>query len=142
MKENVRDQLQMRLRRAAVAVFAIGAVATGTVHAGPLYIAQNQGACLAAFDVTDPVHIKGEGSVHLGFTVTSPTIDAPPALYFGAIDTVLSYELNRLFDVKQVRAQMTRSDTGSTFMLTDNGSYVIRRPAVEWIHQLMVIPPN
>jgi hypothetical protein len=183
MKENVRDQLQMRLRRAAVAVFAIGAVAAGTVHAGPSntvvvvpptdlpalarptgeamlfhetfdgrilpYIEQNQGARLATFDVTDPVHIKGEGSVHFdasgsfdfvsplvnqaelvrlpgpisdagtnAFTVTSPTIDAPPALYFGAIDTVLSYELNRLFDVKQVRAQMTRSDTGSTFKLT------------------------
>ena len=184
MKENVRDHLQMRLRRAAVAVFAIGTAAAGTVHAGPLYIEQNQGARLATFDVIDPVHIKGEGSVHLdapesfdfvsprgnqaelvrfrqgqedtvltlphpisdagtnAFTVTSPTMNAPPALYFGAIDTVLSYELNRLFDVKQVRAQMTRSDTGSTFMLTENGSYVIRRPAVEWIHQLMVIPPN
>jgi hypothetical protein len=35
MKEHVMDQLQMRLRRAAVAVFAIGAVAAGTVHAGP-----------------------------------------------------------------------------------------------------------
>jgi hypothetical protein len=230
----VRDQLQMRLRRAAVAVFAIGTVAAGTVHAGPSntvvvvpptdlpalarptgeamlfhetidgrilpYIERNQGARLATFDVTDPVHLKGEGSVHLdasgsfdfvsplvnqaelvrfrqgqedavldlprvrapklmtvqgltlpgpisdagtnAFTVTSPTIDAPPALYFGPIDTVLSYELNRLFDVKQVRAQMTRSDTGSTFMLTENGSYVIRRPAVEWIHQLMVIPHN
>ena len=35
MKEKVRDQIQMRLRRAAVAVFAIGAVAVGTVHASP-----------------------------------------------------------------------------------------------------------
>jgi hypothetical protein len=51
-------------------------------------------------------------------------MNAPPALDFGAIDTVLSYELNRMFDVKQVRAQ---SDTGTTIMLTENGSYVIRR---------------
>src|ERR1700733_285380 len=31
-----------------------------------LYIEQNQGARLAIFDVTDPVHIKGKGSVQLG----------------------------------------------------------------------------
>jgi hypothetical protein len=225
MKEKVRDQIQMRLRRAAVAVFAIGAVAVGTVCASPSstvvaaprtdlpalapqsgeamflhetidgrvfhYLEQNQGARLATFDVTDPVHIKGEGSVHLdasgsfnfdsllgnqaelvrfrqgqqdtaldlprvgapklstvqglvlpgpiadaennALTVTSPTMNAPPALDFGAIDTVLSYELTRMFDVKQVRAQMMRSDAGTTFMLGENGLYIIRRPAVEWI---------
>jgi hypothetical protein len=234
MKQNVKDQLKTRLRRAAVALFAIGAVAAGAVHADPsntvvvvppthlpalarqageamllhetidgrilLYIEQNQGTRLATFDVTDPLHIKGEGSVHLdasgpfdfvspvgnqaelvrfregkedavldlprlgdpklmtirgetlpgrisgasstAFRVASATMDAPPALEIGAIGTVLSYELNRIFDVKQVRAQMTRSDTGTTFMLTENGLYVIRRPAVEWIHQLMEIPPN
>jgi hypothetical protein len=234
MKENVRDQLQMRLRRAAVTAFAIGALATGTVHASPpnpvvvvpptdlpalarqtgeamllhetidgrisLYTEQNQRARLATFDVTDPVHIKSGGSVRLeasapfdfvsplgnqaelvrfrrdqedavldlprvrapklmtvqgltlpgsisdagnyAFTVTRPTMDAPPARDFGAIDPLLSYELSRMFDVKQVRAQMTRSDTGATFMLRENGLYVIRRPAVEWAHQLMVIHPN
>jgi hypothetical protein len=30
-----------------------------------LYIEQNQGARMAAFDVTDPAHIKGQGSVQL-----------------------------------------------------------------------------
>jgi hypothetical protein len=215
MKENVMDQLQMRLRRAAVAVFAIGAVAAGTVHASPSStvvvvpptdlsaLARPTGEAMLLHETIDgrvPVHIKGDGSIRLdasgsfdfvsplgnqtelvrfrqgqedavfdlprvraptlmtvqgltlpgpisdagnnAFTVTSPTMDAPPALDFGAIDTVLSYELNRMFDVKQVRAQMTRSDTGATFMLTENGLYAIRRPAVEWIHQLMVIPPN
>jgi hypothetical protein len=234
MKENVREQLEVRFRRAAVALVAIAAVAAGTVHASPpnpvvvvpptdlpamarqtgdamllhetvdgrimLYIEQNQGARLATFDVTDPLHIRGEGSVHLDasgpfdfvspvgnraelirfrqgqedavlnlprvgapklmaipgltlprpisvagnnpFTVTRPTMDAPPAQDFGPIDTVLSYELNRMFDVKQVRAQMTRTDTGTTFMLTEDGLYVTRRPAVEWIHQLIEIPPN
>jgi hypothetical protein len=119
MKENVRDQLRMHLRRAAAAVLAIGAVAAGTVHADP-----SNTAC----------------------GVAGPTMDAPPVRDFGPIDTVLSYELayelDRLFDVKQVRAQMTRSDTGTTFMLTENGLYQIRRPAVGWIHQLMEIPPN
>jgi hypothetical protein len=222
MKENVREQLEVGLRRAGVALVAIAAVAAGTVHAGPpmdlpalarqsgdamllhetidgrimRYIEQNQGGRLATFDVTDPLHIKGEGSVHLdasgpfdfvspvgnqaelvrfrqgqedaaldlprvgapkliaaqrltlpgpmtdALTVTHPTMDAWPALDFGAIDPVFTYELNRMFDVKQVRAQMTRTDTGTTFMLTEDGSYVIRRPAVEWIHQLTEIPPN
>lgn len=153
-----------------------------------LYIEQNQGARLATFDVTDSLHIKGEGSVHLnasgpfdsvspvgnqaelvrfrqspedalldlprvgapklmaaqGLTlpfpmtdaliVTHPTMDASPALDFGAIDPVFTYELSRMFDIKQVRAQMTRADTGTTFMLREGGLYVIRRPAVEWIH--------
>ena len=89
MKANARDKLQVRLRQAAVAVFAIGASAMGTVHAGPSRT-----------------------------VVTSPTISMPPTLDFGPIDTVLSYELDRMFDVKQVRAQMTRSDAG---MLTENG---------------------
>jgi hypothetical protein len=233
MVQSVRNHLQKRFRGAAVAIFAIGAVAAGTVHASPpnpvvvvpptdlpalarqtgeamllhetiddripLYIEQHQRARLATFDVTDPVHIKSGGSVHLeasapfdfvsplgnqaelvrfrqdeedavldlprvrapmlmtvqeltlpgpisdagnyAFTVTRPTMDAPPARDFGAIDPLLSYELSRMFDVKQVRAQMTRTDTG-TFMLTEDGLYVTRRPAVEWIHQLMDIPPN
>ena len=92
MKENVRDQLRMRLRRAAVAAFAIGASVVATVHAGPSRT-----------------------------VVTSPAISTPPTLDFWAIDTVLSYELDRMFDVKQVRAQMTRSGTGITFMLKENG---------------------
>ena len=92
MKENVRDQLQMRLRRAAVAIFAIGASAAGTAHAGPSRT-----------------------------VFTSPTSSTPPTLDFWAIDTVLSYELDRMFDVKQVRAQITRSDAGTAFMLTGNG---------------------
>ena len=92
MKENVRDQLQMRLRRAAVAVFAIGASAVGTVHTGPSRT-----------------------------VFTSPTSSTPPTLDFWAIDTILSYELDRMFDVKQVHAQMTRSDAGTTYMLTEDG---------------------
>jgi hypothetical protein len=230
MKKNAKERLAVRLRRAAVALVAIVAVAAGTVHASPpnpvvvvspadipalarqtgdatllhetadgrilLYIEQNQGARLATVDVTDPLHDKGEGSVYLdssapfdfvspvenqaelvqfrqgqedavldlpragvaklmtaqglplpgpmtdALTVTHPMMDAAPAVNFGPIDTVLSYELNRMFDVKQVRAQMTRTDTGTTFMLTEDGLCVIRRPVVEWLHQLMETPPN
>ncbi|MHB8816994.1 MAG: hypothetical protein ACYDAE_27535 [Steroidobacteraceae bacterium] len=75
------------------------------------------------------------------FTVAGQD-DAPRARDYPVIDTLTAYELGRIFDVKQVRAQLTRSDTGTTFMLTDSGRYVIRRPAVEAIHQMTVIPPN
>ena len=93
MKLNVKDQLQMRLRRTVVASFAIGAMAAGTVHASP----------------PSPVVVPTTDLPALAdaLTVTHPTMDAASALNFGAIDTVLSYELNRMFDVKQLRAQMT-----------------------------------
>jgi hypothetical protein len=163
-----------------------------------LYIEQNQGARLAAFDVTDPVHIKGKGSVRLdasgpfdfvsplgdhaervryrqshdeavldlpmikdphlktvlgltiqdpittlgkdGFTVSGQAKAGPRD--YQLLDTAYSGEINRVFDIKQAREEVTKTDTGTTFMLTENGLYVIRRPAVEWNHQLMVIAPN
>jgi hypothetical protein len=39
-----------------------------------------------------------------------------------------SEQLNRLFDVKQVSAQKTNAATGTTFLLSESGLYVIRRP--------------
>lgn len=36
-----------------------------------------------------------------------------------------------MVDVKQVREEISKSDTGTTFLLTDGGLYLIRRPAVE-----------
>ncbi len=110
MKENLKEQLEVSLRRVAMALVAIAAVAAGTVHAGPpssvivgpptdlaastwqggdatllhetndariiLFIEQNPGAQLAIFDLTEPHHIKGEGSISLGasgsFDLVSP----------------------------------------------------------------------
>jgi hypothetical protein len=46
-----------------------------------------------------------------------------------------SRRTHRLFDVKQVRAEIANQDTGTTFLLTDNGLYLIRRPAVEMAFQ-------
>jgi len=199
MKENVRERLEVGLRRAAVTLVAIAAMAAGTVHAsppGPVVAAQPtdlpalarqtgdtmllhetfdgrimpdieqyRSARLATFDLTDPLHIKGESSVYLdasgpsyfedavsgltlpfpttdALTVTQLTMDASHALDFGVMDPVITYELSRMFDVKQVRAQMTRTDTGASFISTKGGLHVIRPPAVDWIHQSMEIPPN
>jgi hypothetical protein len=61
---------------------------------------------------------------------------------YQVIDAVYSDVINRTFDVKQVREKVTKTDTGTTFMLTENGLYEIRRPDVEWSHQMMMIPPN
>jgi hypothetical protein len=41
-----------------------------------------------------------------------------------------------------VRAQATKADTGTTFLLGENGLSVIRRPVLESIHQLIMIAPN
>ena len=155
-----------------------------------LYIEHNQGAELAILDVTDPGHVKGEGSVQLkaagpfdivstlgsraelvrfrqgqgdavldlhqdqapalkpvpgltlqgsamplgddGFTVNSQAdAAAQPTRDYQVVETANSQELNRVVDVKQVREEISKSDTGTTFLLTDGGLYLIRRPAVE-----------
>jgi hypothetical protein len=75
-----------------------------------------------------------------GFAISGEATAAPRD--HQEMDTVYSDEMNRTFDAKQVRDEVTKSDTGTTFMLTEYGLYVIRRPAVEWTHQMMVIPPN
>jgi len=52
----------------------------------------------------------------------------------------IARELRELLNL--VREEVTKTDTGTTFMHAENGLNVIRRPTVEWTHQMMVIPPN
>jgi hypothetical protein len=73
-------------------------------------------------------------------TVTSPASERDRDYQF--IETINSWDQNRAFEVKQVRAEMTNAATGTTFLLTENGLYLVRRPDVEWTHQLMAITPN
>ena len=164
-----------------------------------LYVEQNEGTRLAMFDVTDPGHIKGAGSVQLdasgpfdfispvgdqselvrfrqgnenavldfgkktpslravqgltltgavtrlgndGFTVSGHTPGMQKAFDYQLVDTENSRELNHVFEVPQVREELTKVDTGTTFLLTGQGLYVIRRPAVETVHQVLAISPN
>jgi hypothetical protein len=155
-----------------------------------LYVEQEQGARLAIFDVTDPAHIKGNGSVQLsaagpfdfvsplgskqeliqfrqgnedavldlhnaekpnlqavqgvtlrgpitllgndGFIVAREDTKAPPARDYQVVDTAVAQKLNSVFDVKQVREEVSRADTGTTFLLAENGLYIVRQPAAEW----------
>ncbi len=164
-----------------------------------LYVEQNEGTRLAIFDVTDPGHIKGAGSVQLdasgpfdfvspvgnqlelvrfrqsdenalldlrkkspslkavqGLTLTGPVTrlggdgfivsgHAPgmqKILDYQLVETENSRELNQVFDVSQVREELTKVDTGTTFLLTEKGLYVIRRPAIETVHQVLAISSN
>ena len=70
-----------------------------------------------------------------GFTVTSPT-EATPAPSDSSVDTSVIDMANlpdrvRVFDVKRVREEITNEETGTTFMLADDGLYLVRRPSVE-----------
>ena len=160
-----------------------------------LYIEQNHGAQLAIFDVTDPAHVKGEGSAQIdapgpfdfvstlgdraeivrfrqgqgsavldlhkvrvptltklegltlqgattalgddGFIVSSGAdSNARSARDFQVVDTASLGDLNHVVDVKEVRDELTKHNTGTTFLLTQNGLYVVRRPAVERENEL------
>jgi hypothetical protein len=67
-----------------------------------------------------------------GFMVSTPLVaDTQPTRDYQVVDTANSRELDRVFNVKQVRQEIANKDTGTTFLLADSGLYLIRRPAVE-----------
>src|SRR5271168_3741722 len=121
-----------------------------------LYVEQNQGAQLAIFDVTDPSRIKGEGSVQLDaagpFDFVSPLGNQAELVRYrqGDKDAVLNLHKEKTPVLEPVPEQITRpgsdglavntqtaltkADTGTTFLLTEKGLYVLRRPAVETVH--------
>jgi hypothetical protein len=156
-----------------------------------LYIEQNRGARLAIFDVTDPAHVKQEGSAQVDapdafdfvsslgdsaelvrfrngqgeavlnlHKVKIPTLntiqgldfqgsaerlgddglvvaDQPNAQFdandpnYQVVDLSNPFHPNPVADVKQVLEKITNDETGTTFLLTADGLYLIRRPAVE-----------
>jgi hypothetical protein len=162
-----------------------------------LYIEQNHGARLAIFDVTDPAHVKQEGSAQVdahgsfdfvsslgdnaelvryrngqgeavlnlrkvkaptlntiqgldlhgstqrlgddGFIIASqPTAQSTPVqsdsddpTNYRVVDLSNPLQPNPVGDVKQVFEKITNDETGTTFLLTTDGLYLIRRPAVE-----------
>lgn len=154
-----------------------------------LYIEQREGAQLAIFDVTDPAHVRGEGSVPLDAAgpfefvadlgeraelvrfrggrdavldlrktpmlkkVSGPDAQGPTALLtidgsrftgpainpavgqrtrdYRVIQIGNSRSDDRVVEVRQVRQEATNAATGTTFLLAENGLYLIRRPALE-----------
>lgn len=72
-----------------------------------------------------------------GFTVTSePDSTARLPRDYQVVDTASLGDLNHVFDVNEVREQLTKHDTGTTFLLTQTGLYEIRRPVVERENEL------
>jgi hypothetical protein len=72
-----------------------------------------------------------------------PGIQSAPD--YQVVETANSWELNRVFTVKGVREEITNDNTGTTFLLTTEGLYLIRRPAVEddyKIHQIQLEFPG
>jgi hypothetical protein len=53
---------------------------------------------------------------------------------YQVVETAKPGEPDRVYDVKQVRQQLTNEETGTTFLLGADGLYLIRRPAVEYEH--------
>lgn len=162
-----------------------------------LYIEQNRGAQLAVFDVSDPAHVKEEGSARLDapgsfdfvsslgdygelvrfrrgqgeavlnlHNVKDPTlttiqgldfqgstrrlgddgliIASQPTVQSGANDPT-DYEVvdisnplhpSTVADMKRVLEEVTNDETGTTFVLTPDGLYLIRRPDVEEEHDI------
>ncbi|HEY4950157.1 MAG TPA: hypothetical protein VIH88_07485 [Candidatus Acidoferrales bacterium] len=156
-----------------------------------LYIEQNQGARLAIFDVTDPAHVKAQGSAQVAapgsfdfvsslgadavlvrfrngqgeavlnlHKVKTPTLDMIQGLYlqgsmeflgdeglivvhqpsvqsdpndkdYQVVDISNPLRPNPVTDIKQVLEKITNYETGTTFLLTADGLYLIRQPAAE-----------
>jgi hypothetical protein len=72
-----------------------------------------------------------------GFIVTSQTDAlARSTRDFQVANTASLGDLNHVFDVKEVREDLTNQETGTTFLLTQSGLYVVRRPAVERQNEL------
>jgi hypothetical protein len=58
-----------------------------------------------------------------------------PARDFQVVETASPQELNQVFGMKGVLQEITNDNTGTTFLLTPEGLYLIRRPAVEENYQ-------
>ena len=155
-----------------------------------LYVEQRKGAQLAIFDVTDPAHVRGEGSVELDASGPFDFVadlgkrgalvrfrggqgaavldlrNIPVLMKVQGLDTkdstilladyasrltgqafnapvgqsIRDYKIfqsgespsdDRVIEVRQVRQEATNPETGTTFLLAENGLYLIRRPALE-----------
>jgi hypothetical protein len=72
-----------------------------------------------------------------GFIVTSrDDSNAQSARDIQVVVTASAGDLNHVFDIGEVRQELTKHDTGTTFLLTRSGLYIIRRPVVERQNEL------
>jgi hypothetical protein len=127
-----------------------------------LYIEQAQGSRLAVLDVTDPARIRAEKLVELAaagpFDFVSEVGTRAELIRYRATGAEAVLDLHKakapalsvqsdaaqssrlVTDVKGLKQQVTNRETGTTFLLGEDGLYVVRRPAVE--ASLDVVPMN
>jgi hypothetical protein len=66
-----------------------------------------------------------------GFIVAGGDTKLSAVRDYQVVDTANSQVLSTVFDVKQVREKIAKPDTGTTFLLAEDGLYVVRQPDVE-----------
>jgi hypothetical protein len=72
-----------------------------------------------------------------GFIVTSRADSkAQSAQDAQVVVTASRGDPNHIFDIGEVRQELTKHDTGTTFLLTQSGLYIVRRPLVERENEL------
>jgi hypothetical protein len=97
-----------------------------------LYIEHQPGAAGTVLDVTDPGHIKMDRTAKIGADeAQSPGIPDIDSVGYANGRDCQTGDLGRAFQGKNIRNEVTNCTTGTTFLLTDNGLSIVRRPAVE-----------
>jgi hypothetical protein len=68
-----------------------------------------------------------------GFMIANQenTRSNPNPVDYQIVETGSTGDVSRVYDVMDVRQEITNDETGTTFLLTADGLYLIRRPAVE-----------
>jgi hypothetical protein len=80
-----------------------------------------------------------------GFIVADQPLTAPADPNYEVVALSNSIDADRVYDVNQVRQEITNQATGTTFLLTADGLYLVRRPAIEQendIHEWQMSHPG
>jgi hypothetical protein len=64
-------------------------------------------------------------------TENQGNVQASSSQDYQVVETAYGREPNRVYDVNQVREEITNDETGTTYLLAADGLYLVRRPAVE-----------
>lgn len=76
--------------------------------------------------------VGNDGFTVIGDAEPSPKVaDSRPLRDYQVFDTSGSKSSTPVFEVKQVREELSKQDTGTTFLLAEGGLYLIRRPKAE-----------
>jgi hypothetical protein len=75
--------------------------------------------------------LGSDGYLDRSLAASLPALGEPPIRDYQVVEAGKLKAPAQVFDVKNVRDEVTNPDTGTTFLLTDSGLYIVRRPALE-----------